>query len=157
MSQVTIRLPSERFTTLEFRQDDLPGISLINAGLLDFSNHNVFPWHCSLLVEFQEIEAEGMPTADEHRCVEEWEQQLALALMGDIQRPNLLRLGNVTWNNSRELMYRIHRPEPVNDFLCDLIESENYPRQFDFRIDHDPEWEHAAVHLDGIAKQHGEK
>ena len=56
-------------------------------------------------------------------------------------------LARITWNESREIVYRVYNPEPINDYLANLIETKSYARPFDYRIDHDPKWKLAQWHL----------
>ena len=60
-------------------------------------------------------------------------------------------MGRITWNKTRELIWRVFEPELTNDFLSKIIEEENYPLQFDFKIEDDTEWKLADWHLKSVS------
>jgi hypothetical protein len=59
-----------------------------------------------------------------------------------------LFLGQITWNETRELIWRVFDPEITNTFLQDLIKSKTHFRPFDYRIEQDKAWKLAEWHLD---------
>lgn len=150
MTEYEVHLPEDRFSIVEFRQDDLPGIGVINSALVDFEPKVVFSWHLSIMVQFENLADNGMPAVEDRSLIEEWEDTISTALIGDVEHPNALLLGRITWNETREILYRVYDPEPINEFLQSLIEKEDYPRPFDFRIDPDQDWELAQWHLQAV-------
>jgi len=45
------------------------------------------------------------------------------------------------WNKTPELIWRVYDPEISNSFLQEIILPNSSPRQFDYRIDPDDNWE----------------
>ncbi len=91
-----------------------------------------------------------MPSKEEVKIIEAFEDKLDKQIKGDIEKPNALFLARITWNESRELIWRVFDPEPTYSFLTEIIENRNHQRSFDFRIDPVKEWELAKWHLDNV-------
>jgi hypothetical protein len=53
MTDYRVILPEERFRVVTFRQDDLPGIGVINEALVPFEPKIVFAWHLSIMIDFE--------------------------------------------------------------------------------------------------------
>lgn len=148
MSEYRVIIPEEKFAILDFRQDDLPGIMVVNESLIGFEPKVVFAWHLSLMIQFSDLADNGMPTREEREVVDQFGDQLDAEFKGpETEKPNALFLARITWNETRELIYRVFDPEPINQFLMEMINRKSYPRPYDFRIDPDEEWKLAQWHL----------
>jgi hypothetical protein len=148
MAELRVVIPDESFAILEFIQNDLPGIAVVNSALREFEPKVVFSWHLSLMLEFRQLIERGMPSRDEREVVDRWGDELNVAIKGvDTEKPNALFLARITWNATRELIWRVYDPEPVHEYLQRTIKPDAFPRQFDYRMDHDPEWKMAEWHL----------
>ncbi len=141
-------IPDEYYRILKFKQEELPGIAVVNKSLVDFEQKEIFSWHCSVMLDCKELIENGMPSKAEVKTLDEFGDFLDEKIKGpDKEKPNGLFLARITWNETRELIWRIHDPEITNEFLSDLIERNEYPREFDYRIDDDMEWKLAQWHL----------
>ena len=141
-------IPEEQFQLITFLQDNLPGVAALNGGLIGFEPKIVFQWHLSLMIHFEDLIERGMPSVAERELVDPWQEELEAALTTPIdEKVNAIFLARITWNATRELVYRVYDPEPSNTLLQGMIASKNHPRPFDFRIDPDPEWKLAEWHL----------
>ncbi len=148
MEEYRIVIPEEKYQFLEFVQEKLPGIAVINSNLKNFTFKKVFSWHCSIWINLESFIKNGMPTAKEAGIVKNFSDLLDEKIKGeDKEKPNALFLAEITWNKSCELIWRVFDPEKTNDFLKGLIDKKQYPRAFDYRIDPDEEWELAEWHL----------
>lgn len=150
MTEYRVVVPEECYSIIEFQQEDLPGVGVINTALRDFEPRVVFGWHLSLMLELDDLIENGMPSVEEREVVDRFGDSLDLAIKGrDSEKPNALFLGRITWNATRELIWRVFDPEPVNDHLQSIINQvgDVSPRPFDFRMDHDPDWELTEWHL----------
>lgn len=149
MKEYRVVVPKQHFYVVTFDQDDMPAVAVINGGLVGFEPKVVFGWHLSLMLDFEDLIENGMPSVAERAIVDPWEDVLTEAVHGsEPDKPNALFLARITWNETRELIYRIYEPEPVHRYLQGLIETGDHPRPFDYRIDPDPEWELAKWHLE---------
>ncbi len=151
MPEVRVVIPDETYGIVKFRQDDLPGVAVINKSLVGFASREVFRWHLSIMVHFEEIIDNGMPAQADVGLVDRFGDQLDQELKVDSERPNALFLGRVTWNETRELIYRVYDPEVTNDLLQRIVSDRTHPREFDYRIDDDPDWGLAEWHLNACA------
>ena len=150
MPQQRVVIPKEDLAVVKFIQDDLPGVAMINVALRGFDPKIVFPWHLSIMVQLNDLVENGMPSRDERDVVDAFGDALDVAIQGeDSQKPNALYLARITWNGTRELIWRVYDPEIANDYLQSILnaDGEVRPRPFDFRMDHDPEWELTKWHL----------
>lgn len=141
-------IPDEYYQILKFKQEKLPGIAVVNKNLVKFEPKEVFSWHCSVMITCNELIENGMPSKSEVKILDGFGDFLDDKIKGpDKERPNGLFLARITWNKTRELIWRIFDPEITNNFLMELIEQNEYPREFDYRIDDDVEWKLAEWHL----------
>ena len=86
-----------------------------------------------------------MPSQAEHQVVDPFGDVLDSAFKGDdLDKPNALLLARITWNGTRELIYRVFDPESANHYLTKVIETGTHPKQLDYRMEHDLEWKLAA-------------
>ncbi|KXX69328.1 DUF695 domain-containing protein [Flammeovirga sp. SJP92] len=149
MKEFRVIIPEENYAILEFKQDELPGIAVINKSLKEFEPKEVFSWHCSIMLQFKNLIENGMPHESDRSKAEEFEDWLDEEIKGESkEKPNALFLGRITWNATRELIWRVYDPEKTNELLNTLIETKEYDLPFDYRIESDNEWKLAKWHLD---------
>lgn len=58
-----------------------------------------------------------------------------------------MHLASLTWNGTRELVFRIRDPEPAHAYLTTLTADPTPPRHFSYRIDEDAAWRLAESFL----------
>ena len=139
-----LHIPTESFIVAQGVSDGLPDMWIVNGALSDLRPKHAFPWHLSVIVDCQESTANGFPTKQESEV---------LAAMGDVLDDNLtratnaVRLARITWNRTRQFVYRVRDPEVANAYLRGLIASKSRLREFDFRMEADPDWQLAQPHL----------
>ena len=143
-----VLIPEEEYQIFEFRQENLPGIGVLNLSLKEFEPKEVFSWHCSIMINFENFIENGMPTNNDVLAAVKFEDFLSENIKGaDKEKPNALFLARITWNETRELIWRVYNAKIVNEFLEKIIAEKNHPFQFDYRIDDDEEWKLAEWHL----------
>jgi hypothetical protein len=153
MEQYRVAIPEERYSLVQFRHEDLPGVGVINQALVSFEPKAAFRWHLSLILRLEELIQNGMPSRAESSIVDAYGDSLDAIFKGDVpEKPNALFLARLTWNKTRRLVYRVFDPVPINEHLSEVIASKSHPRQFDFRIEPDPEWKLAQWHLRAAAE-----
>jgi hypothetical protein len=147
-TEYRVVIPRPTYRIVEFQQDEMPGFAVINEQLANFEPKIVFAWHLSVMLQFEELALHGMPTPAEREVVDEFGATLDAAFRGeDEQKPNALFLARITWNATRELVYRVYNPKPIHEYLVTMIEAKSHTRPFDYRIDPDPKWMLAQWHL----------
>jgi hypothetical protein len=144
-------IPEEAYTIVEFKQEEMPGVMVINSALTHFEPKVVFSWHLSVMLNFEDVADNGMPSKSEQEVIEKFEDQLDSEFKGiNSKKPNALFLARITWNSTKELIYRMYEPEPAHKHLQSLIEKKAWARTFDYRIDPDPDWKLAQWHLNTL-------
>lgn len=139
-------IPKEEHTLLEFRQHGLPGFATVNTALREFERKAAFSWHLSVLICCDDLIENRLPSPDEQKVLYEFEDRLAsLVVAGD----NALFLARLTHDARREIMWRVREPEALHFSLRELLTSKNYPREFDYRIESDPDWRRTEWYLKG--------
>ena len=146
-------IPEESYELVEFREDDLPGVMVINQALKNFESKIVFSWHLSVVLTCENLIENGMPSRQEREILDPYGDLLDSVFKGsDLDKPNALFLARITWNETRELIYRVFDPEPINEYLQKTITEKAYTRPFDYRIDPDSDWELATWHLNILSQ-----
>ncbi len=139
-----VTIPDEVFAILEWSEDDLPAICVINQALANFEPKIVFAWHLSIIVDCAELADNGMPTSDETKILEQIGDHFDDHIKAN---GNALFLARITWNGTRQFLYRVYDPQIANAFLMDVIDNQENIRPFDFQMEHDQNWEHAKYFL----------
>ena len=150
-NEVQVVLPDERYTLIEYELDAKSPVATVNAALIDFSHREIFRWHLSIIVSLGDVDEGGMPSASEREVVDPFGDELDEKLKAPPELPNALFLARMTWNGSRQLLYRLYDPERANEVLKTMVEAGSHPRSLDYRIEDDPEWRHAKWFLDAVA------
>src|SRR5689334_6316601 len=115
MTDYHVIIPEERFRLVEFQQDGFPGIAVINESLVKFEPKLVFAGHLSVMLQFDDVVENGMPSKAEREIIDPFGDLLDAIFKGDNpDKPNALFLARITWNKTRELIYRVFDPEPAN-------------------------------------------
>jgi hypothetical protein len=100
------------------------------------------------MLELVNLVDNGMPTNTERETIDSLGDFLDDKIKGDDkEKPNALFLARITWNATRELIWRVYDPEIVNTFLKSMIENDKSVREFDYRMDSDENWKLAEWHL----------
>lgn len=148
MKEYRVILPEEKYQIIEFVQEGMPGVALVNSALKEFEPKLVFAWHCSIVISYNDVIENGMPSLREREIVDEFEVSLADRIKGvDKKKPNALFLARITWNKTRELIWRIYNPDITNQLLQKVISNKELGRSYDYRIDPDEDWTLAEWHL----------
>jgi hypothetical protein len=145
-----VTIPKEQSCIVDFRQEGLPGVANVNSALREFEPKIVFAWHLSLMLQLEDLVKNGMPSKAEQKTIDDFGEMLDVAFKGDLEQPNALFLARITWNATRELIYRVYDPGPINGYLTQMIDANTSPRPFDYKMEHDPDWKLAQWHLNTI-------
>lgn len=118
-----VLIPDEEYQIIEFKQENLPAVGVINLSLIEFEPKEVFSWHCSIMMHFENFIENGMPANNDALIAERFEDFLSENIIGaDKEKPNALFLARITWNETRELIWRVYDAKIVNNFLEKIID-----------------------------------
>ena len=147
MKEYKVLIPDETYQILNFVQDKLPGVVVVNTGLRNFEPKIVFGWHLSIIIDLEDLIENGMPSKKERDLIYEYGELLNRNIKGDKVKPNGLFLARITWNKTRQLIWRINDPEIANNFLQQIITENSSPRPFDYKMEQDIEWKFTEWYL----------
>ena len=148
MKEFKVTIPEEKYEGIDFVQDGLPGVAVVNVNLKGFEPKEVFGWHCSVMIHLQDMVTSGTPSEAEEEALDEFIDWLDRNVKGlNKKKPNALFLSKITWNQTIEMIWRVFEPEIVDELLRKILSTKQYVRKFDYRIDPDNEWKLAHWHL----------
>ncbi|HIK73139.1 MAG TPA: DUF695 domain-containing protein [Alcanivorax sp.] len=139
-NEVRVVLPEESYTLMEWKEDGLPCIGMLNSALSDFEHKQVFGWHLSVIIDFEETVENEMPSEEEREIVDPFCDKLDEEIKAG---GNALFLIRETWNRTRRLVWRVYDPEIAHHHLQYLVDHHRHPRPFDWRMEQDVEWDQA--------------
>lgn len=148
MTSVTVDLPEPHYTLVTCTRDGLPEVISINSALLSFKHPELFPWHLKITMFAKNMIKNGMLSPTESKLLfkiaDRIEREL-LKVTTDSGALDALFLARSTWNQSRELYFRVHDPEPMDEVLTRMVKRKTwYGRDWRYEMEHDAEWEKAG-------------
>lgn len=147
VEEIGVVLPAERYCILEWQAEGLPCVAVLNTALKDFEPKKIFSWHLSLIIDFEDLLENGMPSQHERDIVDPFCDKLDEEIKAG---GNAVFLVRETWNKTRRLVWRVYDPEIAQAHLQFIIEHKNHPRQFDYRMEQDLNWEQAKWYFEQI-------
>ena len=146
-NEIRVVIPEEEYGILEWKEEGLPCIGVLNSALKNFEPKKIFSWHLSLIIDYRELIDNGMPSQEERDIVDPFCDQLDEEIKAG---GNALFLIRETWNGTRRMVWRVYDPEIANQHLQFLLEHHKYPREFDYHMEQDMEWEQAKWYFEQI-------
>jgi hypothetical protein len=93
---VEVKIPENRYSIVHSSLDNKPAVIVVNSGIREFEPKDVFGWTCSLIMDFQDLAQNGMPTREESDIVLDYFEKLDADIRGDEIQPNALFLARIT-------------------------------------------------------------
>jgi len=146
-NEVRIVHPEESYTLLQYENEDLPCVATVNSSLVDFQHKEIFKWHLSVIIDFEDLIDNGMPSESEREIVEPFSDRLNEEIKAG---GNALFLVRETWNKTRRLVWMVYDAEIAHLHLQYIIDYQKHPRPFDYRMEEDAEWKRAKWYLDAV-------
>ena len=137
-------IPKPYYTLIDTSRGNDPAVVVVNSALRAFEDRSAFPWHLKIIMTCKLVGANGMPTSVEIKVLDKLEEEIYTVLRAG---ENVMFLARVTCRGTRELLYRVRDPEPVNEALQRLIADNSQVREWEYRIEQDQDWELAAPEL----------
>ena len=136
-AELEVAIPKEAPMVVEWTEDGLPCVAVLNSALRGFEPKQAFSWHLSLIIDYEELMENGMPTMEENAIVDPFCERLDAEIKTG---GNALLVIRETWNGTRRLVWRVNSPEVAHGYLQGLLEQGRYPRPFDYQMEQDSDW-----------------
>lgn len=149
---VEVKIPENRYSLVHSSRDDKPAVIVVNSGIREFEPKDVFGWTCSLIMDFQDLAQNGMPTREESDIVLDYFEKLDADIRGDKIHPNALFLARITWNGTFEAIWQVNNPKIVHEYLQQIIAEKSCPREMQYKIEYHAKWENVEYFLQDFTK-----
>ncbi len=146
-NEIRIVLPEEEYALMEWKQEGLPCIGMLNSALKDFEHKEIFGWHLSLIIYFEDLIDNGMPSEEEREIVDPFCDKLDEEIKAG---GNALFFVRETWNKTRRLVWRVYDPEIAHQHLQFIVDHHYHPRPFEWHTEQDQQWKQAEWYLDQL-------
>ena len=131
--------------------DSKASLSEINENAMDIAQKNDFRWYCEVTTWLEETTDDGLPTADERRVLDKLEEILDYIVKGpDLDNPEGVYIGHGIGNGRMVSAWMVRDSEKVSEKFKAYIHADRYLRNFEFRIEEDPQWDTVNRMLDRI-------
>lgn len=144
-------IPKPHYTLINTSRGNDPAVVVVNSALRTFKNRDAFSWHLKLNITCEIVGKNGMPTNREAEILNQLEEEISKALQ---IKDNALFLARITCRGTRDLLYRAHDPEIANEALQKLIAANSQSREWEYRIEQDPDWLLAQPELKLLERDH---
>ena len=142
-----IDYPVPDYSLLSTSLEGLPVVLVVNSTLVHFEPKDKFPWHLSIIIDVQDLAERGMPTSKESELLTTLSEQMDYELTKD---GNALFFVRQTWNGHKQLLFRVMDPKLTDTTLKSLLSTHNI-REWEYRMDHDGDWNLAKIYFDVLA------
>ena len=146
-NEVRVVLPEEEYEVLEWKGDGLPCIAVLNSALKSVEPKEVFSWHLSVIIDFDDLIENGMPSKDDRDIVDPFCDKLDEDIKAD---GNALFLVRETWNGTRCMVWRVYEPEIAHQHLQNIVDHHKHPKPFDWHMEQDIKWKKVEWYFDQI-------
>lgn len=137
-------LPKDSLVVIQAESEGMPDVWIVNRALAGFKPRSALAWQLSIIIQMEDALPIGLPTQEE---------QAVLGRLGEDFRTNLQADGNaallasITWNGTRQIVFRVRDPEVANAYLTSVIGGDPV-RPFEYRMEEDQSWALAATYLE---------
>jgi len=142
-------IPEPSYTLIETTLGNDPAVVVVNSSVRTFQERAAFAWHLRIRVDCKFKSAHGMPTVEEAGVLRRLEEDLAPRLQA---ADNAMFLARITARGERAILFRVADPEAANRALQAPASQALAVREWDFQLQHDPEWALAQPELKLLAR-----
>ena len=139
--KINITIPEESFICIEPIIDGHQALTIINTSLKQFEYKEVFAWNLAIFMDFEEAEENGMPKGDGMERIQLFCERLEKQFNEALGKPNALFVFRETYNGLTHITWRVHDSDIAEEVLEQTIESQDYPFDFEYRLEYDKDWE----------------
>lgn len=137
-------VPEPYYTLINTSKGKDPAVVVVNSALRTYEDREAFPWHLKISIDCKLLGTNGMPTAEEGEVLQRLEEDITNSLQ---TAQNAVFLARITCRGERELVYRVHDPDVANETLQQRVSTPSQLREWDYRMEHDADWELAQPEL----------
>jgi hypothetical protein len=99
-------------------------------------------WSLRLFIDVQD--PSGYPSDKEAKILNELEDKI----LGNLKEvTTVFFVARTTWNSERDVYAYVEDPEKANEVLSQLTQDPSNKIEFEYRIEHDPQWEIVDYYL----------
>lgn len=148
--EIEVHLPKEELVATRLSLEGKPHVGVFNSGIMQLEPKEAFSWYLSLIIDYAKTVGEEMPLNDDTVKMQDFSDLLSEKLAIDSIHPNALFLGRVTGEGQTQIMWYVNNPELAHEYLQGLIDSGDYPFEFEYQMTHDKDWKEAHFWLDPL-------
>jgi len=139
VSSAKFVIPEASYTLIQREDEGSPVYAAVNTSLASINPdaRQLFTWQLSLIMDLETEDDKGLTLPEEEKQIAGFCEQVESNLL---DKGNAIPLARITWNKTRELLFRVFNPAEADKHIKKLIESENNPRPFTYTIDPDDKW-----------------
>lgn len=147
-----VTLPTEKYVLAHAQIDGETHVAMLNQGMVGYEPKAAFPWFLSLIIEY-DIPTDTPLPADPVPMMQDFVERIDDAIKFHGDAPNALFVGRVTGGGITQAMWCVRDPEPVHQYLKDIIISEDFPIHFQYQMALDSGWTQANYWLEPLTRQ----
>jgi hypothetical protein len=125
------------YTLIKTSRGKKPALVVVNSALRNFPRQHDLPWHLKIVITCRDLAEQGMPTADENQVLYSIEDSIAAEILAD---NNGMFLARITCDGRRELVFRMHDADIAAVKLQHLVSTNHAVREWEYRMEEDPDW-----------------
>ena len=114
---------------------------MLDIGLRDYSRKENLPWMVVIDIDVVGDDNSGFPDQNEARILNNFEDSITSKIRSV---SDSVFLGRMTIPQSRRLYYYVFNPSSVNEVLQTVIDSREYAKEFEYKIEKDADWDEAS-------------
>jgi hypothetical protein len=134
------------FTLAQGERDGKPWFAIIREKFKQNPEKIDLPWLLSLKIK-AEVDDQGLVSDVEAEILNKQEDNIEefISASGKINF-----VARITWNGMRSVFYYISDPKIAAEKLNQIIEDKLYSREFEYKIERDPNWEKMSETIPNI-------
>ncbi|MBQ8713547.1 MAG: DUF695 domain-containing protein [Prevotella sp.] len=151
--KVNVWFPDESFITINYTCDGHPAFAVINESLRQFEFKDVFGWNLSIVFELADVCENGLPGRDEVKVIQDFCEHLGKLFNDDREKPNALFLFREHYDGISHAVWRVYDAKKVEAVLRKIIGDKQHPREFDYEMEYDEDWNLVEWYLQDFHKE----
>ena len=153
-NQVMIDIPEEGFAIMEAKDEDgYVSMMVFNTSIWKSRDNavlkSVFGFHCSVILDYKEIDENLWPSHEEFRQMHDITEEMDKAIKFNEQHPNALFVGRIHYKGTCEMIWVVNNPDITAEYLDGIIARNEQLREFEYRIESDREWKQLDCYISG--------